>query len=108
MEKGNSLKVNYKLQNFNNISFFKIWKPVWISEWFPSPDHHDHHHHHEPEHGWDRKDTTSQAKVVWKRSDSLQTAVQQSPKTPAAIVPPLTPTSVADLPLTQDAKPTST
>lgn len=46
----------------------KIWKPVVISEWFPTPDHHDDHHHH-PEWVADRKDTTSQSKVVWKRDN---------------------------------------
>lgn len=46
----------------------KIWKPVVISEWFPSPDHHDHHH--KPvEYGWDRKDEGS-SKVLWKRSET--------------------------------------
>jgi len=47
-----------------------------ISEWFPSPDHHDHHHHEH--HDWDRKDTGVTAtrtadgkdKVVWKRDDT--------------------------------------
>lgn len=48
----------------------KIWKPVIISEWFPTPDHHDDHHHHYEEHGWDRKDNTKTDKVVWKRDDS--------------------------------------
>jgi hypothetical protein len=51
----------------------KIWKPIVISEWFPTPDHHDDHHHHhaEPaEHGWDRKDSASQSKVIWKRDNS--------------------------------------
>lgn len=59
----------------------KIWKPVVISEWFPSPDHHDHHEHHEhhelhehPEHGWDRKDKdVSDSKVVWKREQPSAT-----------------------------------
>lgn len=49
----------------------KIWKPVVISEWFPSPDH--HHHHHEHGWDWDRKDTAAAAgkdKVVWKRDDT--------------------------------------
>lgn len=59
-------------------------RPVWISEWFPSPDHHDlHHHHHEEhhDHGWaDRKDTDvagSTNKFVFKRSEQ-NTAQPQS------------------------------
>lgn len=50
-----------------------------ISEWFPSPDHHDHHHHdhqdhHHDEH-WDRKDTDSASKVVWKREQPTVKAI---------------------------------
>lgn len=60
----------------------KIWKPVVISEWFPSPDHHDHHHHHH-EH-WDRKDAAADdSKLVWKRSEqqqATQAAVLTIPK----------------------------
>jgi len=63
----------------------KIWKPVWISEWFPTPDHHDDHHHHHEEHhdhGWaaDRKDNDaagSNNKFVFKRSEQ-NTAQPQS------------------------------
>jgi hypothetical protein len=77
----------------------KIWKPVVISEWFPTPDHHDdHHHHHDDhhhhaEHGWDRKDTTSQSKVIWKRDNSgavadaaaaLPSTIAQNKETAAA------------------------
>lgn len=61
---------------------------MWISEWFPTPDHHDHHHHHEEhheehhDHGWaDRKDADvagSNNKFVFKRSEQ-NTAQPQSP-----------------------------
>lgn len=44
----------------------KIWKPVWISEWFPNEDHH-HHHHHEESHGWDRSDKGNDNAFVLKR-----------------------------------------
>lgn len=56
----------------------KIWRPVIISEWFPTPDHHDDHHH---QLGWDRKDSTSQSKVLWKRdnSGSVTSAVTELP-----------------------------
>lgn len=71
----------------------KIHKPVWISEWFPTPDHHDHHHdHHHVEeehhhhHGWDRLDDKSADKVVWKRSEEQQRV--QSPGAAAAIAAP--------------------
>lgn len=54
----------------------KIWKPVVISEWFPSPDHHDHHH--KPvEYGWDRKDEASGGKVIWKRSETESKTKQE-------------------------------
>lgn len=62
----------------------KIWKPVVISEWFPTPDHHGDHAHDNHGHivsGWDRKDTTSQSKVIWKRDNS------ESSVTPAAALP---------------------
>lgn len=65
-----------------------IWKPVVISEWFPTPDHHhdphDHQGHHldleQQHHGWDRSDEdTSQSKGIWKRdSDSSSTSNTQS------------------------------
>jgi hypothetical protein len=60
----------------------KIWRPVIISEWFPTPDHHDDHHHH-VEHGWDRKDSTSQSKVLWKR-DNTESKVTPSTALPSS------------------------
>lgn len=64
---------------------------MWISEWFPTPDHHDHHHHEEHhdhhhqeehhDHGWaNRKDNDaagSNDKFVFKRSEQ-NTAQPQS------------------------------
>ena len=55
----------------------KIWKPVVISEWFPTPDHHHDHHHEHIEHGWDRKDEN--AKVLIKRDNSATTTTQLKP-----------------------------
>lgn len=55
-----------------------------ISEWFPTPDHHDDHHHHVESHGWERKDTTSQSKVIWKR-DNSESAVTPATALPSAI-----------------------
>jgi hypothetical protein len=57
----------------------KIWRPIIINEWFPTPDHHDHH---DPHHGWDRKDLTSQSKVLWKRDNS-----EKAVASPATVLP---------------------
>lgn len=77
----------------------KIFKPVVISEWFPSPDHHDHHHHHEHhehhEPGWDRKDTDkTDSKVVWKREQPSQIAQDTKVNTNLGSIQPKVSTKV--------------
>lgn len=81
------MNLGWKQIDTTHPAWQKIWKPVVISEWFPTPDHHDHHHeHHEDhhdhhEHGWDRKDTeNTDSKVVWKREQpAAQPSNVQSP-----------------------------
>lgn len=68
-------------------AYKKIVKPVIIQEWFPTPDHHGDlpHDNHGNVIGWDRKDSTSQSKVLWKRESQTSPAVSSLAPTPKPV-----------------------